>query len=106
MGINDILMGMIGTIGNIALVRDKDEFAIKNVALIKNNNNLNQIYLYNLLQSDEIGKQIISGMDGGTQKFISLRNIRNLKINIPLIDEQCRVGSFLETFELTITLHQ
>ena len=31
--VNDILMGMIGTIGNMALIRTEPDFAIKNVAL-------------------------------------------------------------------------
>ena len=42
---NDILMGMIGTIGNIALVREEPDFAIKNVALIKDIKNLLCIFV-------------------------------------------------------------
>lgn len=44
----DILMGMIGTIGNLAIV-DREDFAIKNVALIKEKSDLKNnflIYLY------------------------------------------------------------
>jgi type I restriction enzyme S subunit len=46
---NDILMGMIGTIGNIALVREIPYFAIKNVALIKDINIVYYLYLYHYL---------------------------------------------------------
>ena len=47
--INDILMGMIGTIGNMALIRTEPDFAIKNVALIKDTKQINYLYLYHLL---------------------------------------------------------
>src|SRR5699024_8955689 len=76
--INDILMGMIGTVGNIALIREEPEFAIKNVALIKDGNFINQLYLFYFFQSNYLKKQLLNGLDGGTQKFISLFKIRNL----------------------------
>ena len=47
---NDILMGMIGTIGNIALVRETPDFAIKNVALIKD---IGDVYYRYLCEIDE-----------------------------------------------------
>ena len=67
--VNDILMGMIGTIGNLALIRTEPNFAIKNVALIKYINRVSYLYLYHNLQTQYVEKQILSGMDGGTQKF-------------------------------------
>ena len=56
---NDILMGMIGTIGNVALVREEPNFAIKNVALIKYNGLINPEYLYHYLESPNIEKQLL-----------------------------------------------
>ena len=81
--VNDILMGMIGTIGNIALIRKEPDFAIKNVALIKDTKKINYLYLYHFLQSNSTTKQLTNSMDGGTQKFIALGNIRNLDVDIP-----------------------
>ena len=82
--INDILMGMIGTIGNLALIRTEPNFAIKNVALIKDTKHVSYLYLYHYLKSSNIERQLIFGMDGGTQKFVSLKKIRELKIQILL----------------------
>lgn len=103
---NDILMGMIGTIGNIALVREKPDFAIKNVALIKDIKKVHYLYLYHYLQSTNVLNQLSEGMDGGTQKFIALNKIRNLIISVPQNDEQKKIGIFFNHLDNLITLHQ
>lgn len=104
--VNDVLMGMIGTIGNIALIRTEPDFAIKNVALIKDTKQIHYLYLYHFLQSKKAIKQLSDSMDGGTQKFIALGNIRNLKIDVPNEEEQGQVGRFFESLDQLITLHQ
>ena len=104
--VNDILMGMIGTIGNLALIRTEPDFAIKNVALIKDTKQVSYLYLYHYLQSPNTEKQLLSGLDGGTQKFVSLKNIRELNIMVPSEAEQLRVGTFIESLDNLITLHQ
>lgn len=104
--LNDILMGMIGTIGNIALIRTAPDFAIKNVALVKDTKQINYLYLYHFLQSNKTTKQLSGSLDGGTQKFISLGNIRNLDIDIPSEEEQNKLGRYFESLDTLITLHQ
>ena len=104
--VNDILMGMIGTIGNMALIRTEPDFAIKNVALIKDTKQINYLYLYHFLHSPFIEKQLSSGMDGGTQKFVSLGNVRNLDIVYPSEVEQIKLGDYFEHLDHLITLHQ
>ena len=99
-------MGMIGTIGNLALIRTEPDFAIKNVALIKDTKQVSYLYLYHYLQSPSTEKQLQSGLDGGTQKFVSLKNIRELNIMVPSEAEQIKIGTFIETLDTLITLHQ
>ena len=96
---------MIGTIGNIALIRENPDFAIKNVALIKDIKKIDYLYLYQYLQSNNIAKQFDENMDGGTQKFIALNKVRNLSIMYPTISEQIQIGGFLEKLDNLITLH-
>jgi type I restriction enzyme S subunit len=86
-GIGDILFGMIGTIGNPAIVLSTG-FAIKNVALIKSNDHYNKTFLYNFLFSEMIKRQFYRNNAGGTQKFISLGQIRDLHIDLPSHKEQ------------------
>lgn len=99
----DILMGMIGTIGNLAIV-DRDDFAIKNVALIKEKNVLKNSVLYQILQSNIFYKKLSLLNEGGTQKFISLGNIRNLNFNIPCLEEQQKISVFLSNIDKKISI--
>ncbi|MFV8210886.1 restriction endonuclease subunit S [Streptococcus pluranimalium] len=103
--INDILMGMIGTVGNLALVREEPKFAIKNVALIKNIGVVNVGFLYHYLGSYVIERQLQNSLDGGTQKFISLNKIRHLDItfpSLPSLPEQEAIGTFFQTLDQEI----
>ena len=96
----DILLPMIGTIGNPVVINIEPNFAIKNVALIKfNNPNITNTYIYNILTSNyiEYVKNILSR--GGTQKFIALGDIRKLIIPIPPLDLQNQFAEFVEQVE-------
>ena len=104
--VHDILMGMIGTIGNLALIRKEPDFAIKNVALIKYTGVIDYQYLYQALQADCVTSQMSTGMDGGTQKFVSLKKIRELDIPFPGEHEQLKIGAYFSNLDHLITLHQ
>ena len=104
--VDDILMGMIGTIGNLALIREEPDFAIKNVALIKHTGGANPFFLYSYLQADNVSKQLGNVLAGGTQNFISLRNIRELDVSIPNMQEQNKIGKYFASVDSLITLHQ
>ena len=104
--VHDILMGMIGTIGNLALIRKEPDFAIKNVALIKYTGDVDYQYLYQALQAGCVTNQLSTGMDGGTQKFVSLKKIRELDIPFPDGWEQREIGAYFSTLDHLITFHQ
>ena len=94
----DILMPMIGTVGNPVIVKIKDEFAIKNVALIKfcDNTKVTNIYIQALLKSDYFDSEVLGKVRGGTQKFISLGDIRKLEILVPPMELQNQFAEFVE----------
>ncbi|WP_312331961.1 restriction endonuclease subunit S [Acinetobacter variabilis] len=93
----DILYAMIGTIGNPVIVNKDSDFSIKNVALFKfNNPDVYNRYIYHFLNSDLAKKQLAKLSRGGTQKFISLGNLRKLKIPLPPLEEQRRIASILD----------
>ncbi len=100
--VGDILFGMIGTIGNPVLVK-RDGFAIKNVALLKENDVLKNIFLIHYLKSPSIMQQFFVQNMGGTQKFLSLNVIRSLTIVVPSIAEQIKIASFLSAIDDKIT---
>lgn len=94
----DILMPMIGTIGNPVVVNTDRAFAIKNVALFKFSENSKFInrYIYYALKSPLIIHQLNSNKRGGTQSFVSLTNIRDLKIPNVDISIQNRITNILD----------
>ena len=97
----DILFGMIGTIGNPVIV-DQDGFAIKNVALIKEEESLINKFFVNYLNTKNILKQFHEQNTGNTQKFIALGLIRSLKVNYPNLIEQQKIASFLSAVDTKI----
>lgn len=101
----DILFGMIGTIGNPAIV-EHTGFAIKNVALIKEGNIINNRFIYHLLSSKVFENYIARENAGGTQKFIALNQIRNFDFLAPALVEQNKIIELLDCISQNITLHQ
>lgn len=94
----DILYAMIGTIGNPVIVNTDKVFSIKNVALFKFNqkDKIFNRYFYHFLNSEIAHKQLAQLSRGGTQKFVSLGNLRNLEIPLPPLEEQRRIASILD----------
>ena len=94
----DILMPMIGTVGKPVIVNIEPCFAIKNVSLIKFNqeSQVLNIYIKALLQSDYFDDVVLSKVRGGTQKFISLGDIRKLEILVPPLELQNQFATFVE----------
>lgn len=93
---DDILFGMIGTIGNPVIVKTSFEFSIKNVALIKKTKPyFNVIYLLNFLKSDFFNKNITNVFNGGVQNFISLNTVRQLLVLKPSKTEQQKIADIL-----------
>lgn len=80
----DILMPMIGTIGNPIRVDVNPEFAIKNVALIKFIElSPDPQFILQFLKSDCFDRLVVKKNKGGTQKFLALGEIRELPVPVP-----------------------
>ena len=95
----DIIMPMIGTIGNPLIVKKDREFAIKNVALVKflsESKVMNQ-FVKEILDSDTLNKHFQNQSSGSTQKFISLGFIRNLEIPLPPLEVQREIVAKIES---------
>jgi len=86
----DILMPMIGTIGNPVIANTSQEYGIKNVALIKfyENSKINNQFLKYVLASIEMQSHFEQQSFGSTQKFIPLGFIRTLLVPLPPLETQ------------------
>jgi type I restriction enzyme, S subunit len=98
--IDDILMAMIGTIGDAVLIDKAPDFCIKNVALIKPyKDKVCPKYLYQLIVSSGYQNFIHSKLAGGIQKFISLSMLRSLYTVIPPLPEQKAIATALSDID-------
>ena len=81
----DILISMIGTVGLVSLIIEDDiDFAVKNVGIFKTSLQKDYIYfIFSYLLSSSTQNYVKSHLAGTTQKYISLGELRNLKIKIP-----------------------
>ena len=79
----DVLLAMIGTIGNPVVVEMEPEFAIKNVALLKVPAHHNSHFLRYYLSSQFVVDKMQSEAKGTTQKFVGLGYLRSFPIMVP-----------------------
>lgn len=96
----DVLMAMIGTIGNPVVIDNDSEFAIKNVALFKINNNQSSHFLRYYLSSDHVIRKMKKEAKGATQKFVGLGYLRSFPISVPPLEKQMNIVKELEQYEI------
>ena len=101
----DILISMIGTVGEICLVSEYPDFAIKNVGLIKTGNEYLAKYLYYYLKSPTAQNDILSRLKGTTQQYLSLGEIRNFPVIIPPLEIQKKIAGVLGALDDKIELN-
>ncbi|WP_081099113.1 restriction endonuclease subunit S [Leuconostoc mesenteroides] len=72
----------------------------------KTSNPITNKWLLQYLKSPSFNRFIQKENAGGTQKFIALGLIRDMKLRVPEFDEQQKIGAFFKKIDETITLHQ
>ena len=90
--LGDVLMAMIGTIGNATIVKNNNNFAIKNVALFKLKDNQSSDFLKYYLDSSFVVNKMKKDAKGTTQQFVGLGYLRNFPIKIPSYEEQKKIS--------------
>ncbi|MEZ9009015.1 restriction endonuclease subunit S [Vibrio sp. 10N.286.49.F3] len=81
----DILLTMIGTVGEVVVVYDNPvEFAIKNVGLFKTSQKPELVWLfYWHLQSFKMKHYLEARMAGTTQQYLTLKTLRTIPVVLP-----------------------
>lgn len=91
----DILISMIGTVGEICLICTPPDFAIKNVGLIKAGNKDLAQYLFYYLKSPISQNDIETRLKGTTQQYLSLSEIRDFPVFLPPLEIQRKIAGIL-----------
>jgi type I restriction enzyme, S subunit len=95
---DDIIMSMIGSIGNPTIVKTNTPFSIKNVCLFKTSESQELTkFVHYFLSSSILMTELDLKSRGGVQGFVSLDVLRNITFIKPPISEQQQIVSFLDT---------
>ena len=87
---NDILLAMIGTIGNPVLVSKVDyQFSVKNMAILKHISTINMQFVYYFIVY--FSTELKNMSSGAVQNFVSLKQLRNILFPVPPTTEQNRI---------------
>ena len=99
----DILMTMIGTVGECAIVKDDPDYAIKNIALFKMAGDEEKSkWLYYYLTSPTGQGALRGNFRGSSQQYISLDQLRNLEVPVPEKDVRSRIVAILSDYDSAI----
>ena len=103
----DVLMSMIGTVGESAVVKEPPCYAIKNVALFKcGGSELKGRWLSYYLRSP-VGQGHINGnQKGSSQQFLSLKQLRSLPIPVPAKSFMQKAVQILSAYDNLIENNQ
>ena len=100
--VGDILISASGSIGRTIVYTGRDEyFQDSNIVWLRHDDLLDNSFLkhfYSIVKWQ--------GLEGSTIKRLYNKNILDTKINVPLSDEQKKVGVFFNDLDRLITLHQ
>ena len=104
----DILMPMIGTIGNPVIADVPCEYAVKNVALIKfhKDSRVDNLFLKDILSSAEMQSKFDLQASGSTQRFIPLGFIRKLLIPLPPLETQQAIVAEIEAEQTLVAANR
>ncbi|MEL5941268.1 restriction endonuclease subunit S, partial [Tetragenococcus halophilus] len=93
-------------IGRSLLVEQDNEYVInQRTEIISPKETFDSNFAYTILNGPfrEKVKRIVQG---GTQIYVNYPAVSNLKLELPKIEEQQKIGSFFKQLDNTITLHQ
>ena len=97
----DLLMSMIGTVGRLYIVKEEPDYAIKNLALFKNNDEWHAKYLYYYLGSKPVQDYFEAVANGTTQHFVGLGYLRKFKVP-KWTDDKLKTVKILDSYDKLI----
>jgi type I restriction enzyme S subunit len=103
----DVLISMIGTVGEPCLIRDDPNFAIKNIGLFKSKGEVEGKWLYYYLRTADAQQLIRERARGTTQQYIPLGTLREFPVPVPSNrEEMCAIAHILGTLDDKIELNR
>lgn len=104
--VGDILISMIGTLGETAEVKETDgSFYGQNMFLVRlDESKVNKRYFLYFFKSNSVKRALEGKQNQSTQKYLKANHIENLTIPMPSLDEQKLVAEQLDKLSQIIAL--
>lgn len=103
--IDDIVFSRVGSYGISSLVKNSEPFCLgQNTVFIVPK--INKRYVYYFLNSSDAKNQIEKLVVGSTQKTISLKSIKEIKLKLPEEKVQSKIASILSSLDEKIELNR
>ena len=102
---NDILMTRTGNTGKV-VTNTKGAFHNNFFKIDYDPQKISKLFLYFLLTSIPIQKEILIRAGTSTIPDLNHKDFYNIKVYLPIFEEQQRIGSFFKQIDDTIDLHQ
>jgi len=97
----DFLISMIGTIGEVARVKESDiDFYGQNMYLVRLNDNLiNSGYFLHFFDSPKMKSHFNAVKNNSGQGYLKANNINSIRVPVPSLEEQARIVAILDKFD-------
>ena len=97
---HDIIFSRVGSYGISSYVNSNEPFCIgQNTVITESNDSAVSKYIFNVLKSTYVKRQIERTVDGSSHKTVSLKVIRALDIPVPPLPEQRKIAQILSTWD-------
>lgn len=98
---NDVVFGIIGSIGDAYIVKKHDQFGLSSsVAILRpDTSQLNPKYLYYWVLGEPFQTALYNIKGGVAQGYVSLEMIKSLPLSVPNLSVQGRIASILSTYD-------
>lgn len=104
----ELLMAKRGDIGKVYIFEPRTSYATvaPNMYLLKLNNLIFPHFLYYHFISNEGNKKLTRLNSSSTLGALYKDDVKNIKVKIPSIEEQTKIGNYFKVLDTLITLHQ
>ena len=102
--IDDVLISMIGTIGEIGIIRENRKFYGQNLYVLRlDKNQIMNMYFYYYFSQDIVKNSLISKKNNSSQGYIRAGQLESLEIPIPSLETQEKIVEILDKFTNYVT---
>lgn len=98
--IGDILYSVVGSFGKTVFINDNKPFVFqRHIAILRPGDNVNNKYLYYILSSPDFYRKADLVALGAAQRTISLKNLRDMEVNLSPRPIQDKIASILSAYD-------